>query len=408
MSPTFSYIAKSKDGQEKSGVIEAASKSELARNLRQEGYFLISATLAGTEKTKIRQWKRFFMFWRRISLVEKMNFARHLSTMIKAGLPLNRSLQILAKQTKNSQFAKIITEIEESVRKGQSFSDSLAKYPRVFSEFFINMIKVGETSGNLEEVLRILASQMAKDHELRSRIKGAMIYPAVIICAMIGIGILMMIIVVPKLSSVFEELKIDLPWTTKLVIFIGKFLSSYFIFGLIALLLLIILIRQLVRTKIGRKIIDFISLNLPILGRLTRQINSAYFARNFSSLIEAGVPIVNSLQIVAKTITNSFFRQSLLISAEGVQKGEALSKILGNFSQLYPIMVIQMIEVGETTGTLSNILKNLANFYEEEVTNATKNLSSIIEPVLMIIIGAAVGFFAISMIQPMYSMMGGM
>ena len=405
--PTFSYIAKSKDGQEKSGLIEAASKSELARSLRQEGYFLTSVSLAEAEGTRIRQWKRFFRIWSRISLLEKMNFARHLATMIKAGLPLNRSLQILAKQTKNSQFAKIITEIEENVRKGQSFSDSLGKYPRVFSELFVNMVKVGETSGNLEEVLKILGSQMAKDHELRSRIKGAMIYPAVIVCAMVGIGILMMIMVVPKLSAVFEELKIDLPWTTKLVIFTGQFLSSYFISVLIGLLIMIILIRQLVKTKIGRKIIDLISLNLPILGRLTRQINSAYFARNFSSLIEAGVPIVNALQIVAKTITNSFFRQSLFISAERVQKGEALSKILENFSQLYPIMVIQMIEVGETTGTLSNILENLAGFYEEEVTNATKNLSSIIEPILMIIIGAAVGFFAISMIQPLYSMMSG-
>lgn len=406
--PTFSYTAKSKDGQEKSGLIEAASKSELARNLRQEGYFLTSVTLAETEGAKVRQWKRFSMFWSRISLVEKMNFARHLSTMVKAGLPLNRSLQILAKQTKNSQFARVITEIEENVRKGQSFSDSLGKYPRVFSELFINMVKVGETSGNLEEVLKILGSQMAKDHELRSRIKGAMIYPAVIVCAMVGIGILMMIMVVPKLSAVFEELKIDLPWTTKLVIFTGQFLSSYFISVLIGFLIMIILIRQLIKTKIGRKIIDFISLNLPILGRLTRQINSAYFARNFSSLIEAGVPIVNALQIVAKTITNSFFRQSLFISAERVQKGEALSKILENFSQLYPIMVIQMIEVGETTGTLSNILENLAGFYEEEVSNATKNLSSIIEPILMIIIGAAVGFFAISMIQPLYSMMSGL
>ena len=238
--PTFIYTAKSKESQDKSGVLEAASKSELAGMLRQDGYFLTSAVLVGKETSFWQQWKRRLRFWQRISLVEKMVFARYLATMIKAGLSLTRALQILAVQTKNSRFSRIIADLEKSVSKGQAFSDSLGKYPLIFSELFINMVRVGEASGNLDEVLKNLAGQMEKDHELISRVRGAMIYPTVIIIVMVVIGILMMIMVVPRLAATFAELKIDLPWTTKLVVFTGQFLASYFIFGFAGLIILII------------------------------------------------------------------------------------------------------------------------------------------------------------------------
>lgn len=408
--PTFIYKARAQDGNEKSGVIEVASKSALALQLHQDGYFLTSVSLAGNEKT-ISSASRFLNSIRLlagVSLAEKMIFSRHLAVMIKAGLALPRSLEILAVQTKNKYFRRVINAVKENVSQGQNFSDSLTRYPDVFSEFFVSMVKVGEAAGNLDDILISLASQMEKDHELRSKVRSAMIYPSVIIVVMVGIGILMMVTVIPKLSATFIELDLTLPWSTQLVMGVSSFLSNNLIISLIIIVFAVLLSRLLLNTKAGKRAADRLILNMPPFSGLSRKINSAYFARNLSSLIEAGVPILNALQIVAKTLSNSFFQDSLIWSSSQVQKGEPLSRVLQNFPQLYPAMVAQMIEVGETTGTLTGVLQHLADFYEGEVTDLTKNLSSIVEPVLMVIIGIVVGFFAISMIQPMYSLMNQM
>ncbi len=401
----FTYHAKDKEGKEKSGFVEAVSKSDAAAQLREEGLFIASLELPESQKSGGRFLKTAFSFLSSVSLAEKMIFARHLSAMIRAGLSLDRGLQILAAQTKNNRFRKVLILVEENVRQGQSFSDSLAKYPEIFPELFISMIKIAEASGNLEGILNNLAVHMEKDYELRSRVRGAMVYPSVIIAVMLGIGILMMTMVVPKLASTFEELKVELPWTTNLVIGTSQFLSEHFIWGLVLLVLLAIFIRALAKTPAGKRAFDFVILNFPIFSQLSRKINSARFSRNLSSLVEAGVPIMTALQITSQTISNSFFRESLVFASQQIQKGDPLSKILQKFGNLYPVIVVQMIEVGETTGSLSEILQNLANFYEEEVNAITKNLSAVIEPVLMVIIGAVVGFFAISMIQPLYSIM---
>jgi type IV pilus assembly protein PilC len=408
--PNYIYTAKTKEGETKTGHLETINKHELAILLRNQGLVLVSAEIAGdhgTGQKLTRFLQKIVKKWGRVSLVEKMVFTRHLAVMIDAGLSLNQALRVLSEQTKNPKLKKIICQVENGIRRGESFSNSLAKHSQVFNNIYINMVRVGETGGNLSEVLKILAEQMRKDHELISRVRGAMIYPAVIITAMIGIGILMMIMVVPKLTEVFTELNIELPLTTRIIIGVSNFLKDNSIWGLIILVAFIILIRLLAKIKSVQKILHQTYLYLPIFGSLIRKINSARFARTLSSLIESGVSIVNSLQIVAGILINIHFKNALLESAQKVQKGQELSKALGKHKKLYTPMVIQMIGVGEKTGNLSEILENLADFYEAEIDNTTKNLSSVIEPVIMIIVGAAVGFFAVSMIQPMYSMMGG-
>lgn len=408
--PTYIYKAKTKQGETRSGVQKAVDEHELARLLREQGLVFISAQLAGLEeKPSGLDMLGFFKkkFWR-VSLMEKIIFTQHLAIMIKAGLSLNRALQVLAEQTGSPKFREIILQIEKDVRQGVSFSQSLTKYPRVFNQLFVGMVKVGEVSGTLENVLKLLAEQMKKDHELISRVRGAMIYPAVILVAMIGIGILMMIIVVPKLNQTFIELNIELPLTTRIIIGLSNILQHYLIAGLIGLVIFIFLMRMVLRIERIKRLLHAFYLASPIFGSIIRKVNSARFARTSGSLIESGVEIVRALQIVANTLGNIHFRESLLFSAERVQKGQPLSQALTSYSNLYSPMVIQMVKVGEETGSLSNTLTTLADFYEEEVSNITKNLSSIIEPILMIIIGAAVGFFAVSMIQPMYSIMGGL
>lgn len=412
---TFTYTARSRAGQETQGTRQAGSKSDLARALRQEGYILTSAIFLD-KRSKNSQITlpaqaglRFLTtLFKRVSLVEKIMFARHLSVMLNAGLSVNRGLQILSKQTKSQYFAKVLSAMEKDIRAGQPFSKALSKYPRVFSDLFVNMAKVGETGGKLEEVLKLLAIQMKKDHDLRSRVKGAMVYPGVIVAAMVGIGILMMVMVVPKLTAVFEELKIELPNSTKFIIGFSKALQHNLFLIIGTLIILIILVRIMPRIKKAKELFDWLVLRLPIFSGISRKINTARLARTLGSMIEGGIPIVKSLKITSQTLSNSFFKKSLYFCAEQVQKGDQLSSMLTKFTNLYPPMVTQMIQVGEETGTLTDILKRLAEFYEEEVNLLTKSLSSIIEPILMIIIGAAVGFFAISMIQPMYSMMGGM
>ena len=408
--PTFIYTAKNRAGETKTGHLEAANQHGLAALLRTQGLSLISAETAGHDQSD-KKWftplKNLVKKWGWVSLVEKMVFSRHLAVMIEAGLTLNRALEILSQQSKNPKFKKIVTQVENSVRQGKPFSDSLAQYPKVFNNVYINMVRVGESSGNLNEVLKLLASQMKKDHELISRVRGAMIYPSVIVTAMIGIGILMMIMVVPKLTGIFTELDMDLPFSTKMIIAVSNFLANNYIWGIIILAALALALRFLYKVKIVRDFFHRIYLYLPIFGSLVKKVNSARFSRMISSLIESGVSIVKSIQIVAGVLNNIHFKNALLEAAKEVQGGKELSQSLSKYDNLYTPMVIQMIGVGEKTGNLSEILETLADFYEEEIDNTTKNLSSVIEPVIMIIIGAAVGFFAVSMIQPMYSMMGG-
>ena len=400
----YNYIAKTLQGKSCSGTLEAKDEHELARILRKEGSILIKATSEEEEHKK-----KFLItvsFLGRVSLTEKIMFTRNLRVMIAAGVALPRTLRILADQAKNKKFRKTLLKIREEIVKGRAFSESLDKYPSIFSELFVSMVKVGEETGTLEEVLRILTQQMEKEHEIKSSIKGAMIYPAVIIFAMVCIGVLMLIMVIPKLAAVFSELEVELPLTTKIVIATGTFLSKFWFLLPVGILVFLFLLRVILKTKTGKLVFDTFVLKIPIIAPIIKKTNSAHTVRTLSSLIAAGVPIVRSLEIVSGTLGNVHYKKAISEVAEEVKKGAKLAGVLKRYENIYPTLVIQMIEVGEETGKTSDVLEKLAEFFEEEVANTTKNLSAVIEPVLMLIVGAVVGFFAISMIQPIYSMVG--
>lgn len=398
----FKYTAKTKQGKDEEGTIEAKDKFSLAKSLRERGLVLVSAKEGG-EKGKLRS---PFSLFSRVSLVDKMFFTRNLKVMVSAGLPFSKALGTLAVQTQNRKMKNALLNIKDSIDKGKSFSDSLADHKDIFDELFQNMIKVGEEGGTIEEVLKILTKQMEKEHDLKSKITNALIYPAVIILAMLGIGVMMLIVVVPKLADTFKELNIQLPLATRLVIGLGTFLATYWYLIPVILFSLFLLFRFLLKTKGGKKVIDAFTLKIPVVSKIVKSSNSAYMARTLSSLLASGVSLVKSLEIVSGTLSNSYFREAIVQSVEKVKKGEKLSQALSLFTKFYPLIVIQMLEVGEETGQTSEILSKTASFFEDEVTNTTKNLASVIEPVLMIIIGGVIGFFAVSMIQPMYSMLG--
>ncbi|MCD6528331.1 type II secretion system F family protein [bacterium] len=400
----YHYIAKSFKGEIRSGVIEVKDKNTLARILRREGYILIKAE---PEDKKLKR-KRFSLplpFLKRVSLKEKMIFTRNLQVMIGAGVSLPKALKTLSYQTKNKKFKKILSEIREEIIKGKSLSESLKMYPEVFSELFVSMIKVGEETGKLEKTLGVLTRQMEREHELKSKIRGAMIYPAVIIFAMLGIGILMLIVVVPKINQTFQELSIELPLTTRIIISIGLFLSKFWYLLFLIIFGAVFLLKIILKTKTGKKILDILFLKIPIIAPIVRKTNSAYTVRTLGSLISSGVPIVKSLKITSTTLGNIYFKEAINSAAEEVKKGTKLADALRPYENIYPPIVIQMIEVGEETGETAGMLLRLADFFEEEVTNTTKNLASVIEPIVLLLIGGVVGLFAVSMIQPMYSML---
>jgi len=404
--PKYFYTAKSLKGEEKSGALETKDIHQLAKKLREQGFILIKAE-TGEKAAKERKFAISLPFGG-VGLKEKMFFARNLQVMVASGLPLPRAIETLSSQTKSKKFQKALLNIKEDVVKGKSFSEALSIYPDIFSELFLSMVKVGEEAGTLDEVLKILAQQMERENTLKSKITGAMIYPAVIIAAMLGIGILMLVMVVPQLAATFKELEIELPVTTKFVMGLATFLVEKWYLVILILVFFIFFFLQAKRTKRGKATIDALLLKLPIISPIIRKTNAAQTVRTLSSLIASGVPIVRALEIVSGTLGNVYFKKAISEAAERVRKGEKLSEALKPYQDIYSLTVIQMIAVGEETGETSNILEKLADFFEEEVGRATENLASVIEPVIMLIIGAAVGFFAISMVQPMYSMLQGL
>ena len=352
--PKYNYIGKTLQGEPRSGTLEAKNEHQLARILRREGCILISVEREELKKEK-RKFTISISFLERVSLTEKIMFVRNLGVMVAAGVPLPRSLEILAKQGKNKKFKRILLDVREEVIKGKTFSDALGKYSNVFSELFISMVEVGEETGTMEDVLKVVVRQMEKGHEIRSRIKGAMVYPIVILLAMTCVGILMLILVVPKLSQVFTEMGVELPMTTRLVISLGTFLKRFWYTLPLIIIFLIVSFRAILKTKIGKLGFDTFILKIPIFSPIIKKTNSAHTIRTLSSLIAAGVPIVRSLEIVSNSLSNVNYKKAILQAAESVRKGGKLSEALTKYENIYPSLIIQMIEVGEETGETASI-----------------------------------------------------
>jgi type IV pilus assembly protein PilC len=401
--PKFFYTAKNiTTGETAGGEIEAKDERELAHDLRAQGILLTSHKVIEEEQSNHI---KFFDRFTSVPLKEKMMFTRNLAVMVSSGLTVSRAIHNLSVQTKNKKFKKILLSVYDSVQAGKTMSEGLALYPSVFNELFVNMIAVGEMSGNLEEVLDILAVQLEKENDLLSKVRGALYYPGVIVAAMIGIGILMLTYILPKITGVFKEMNVELPATTMFIIGISDFLRNHAILSVGIVVALVIGVKMFAATKMGKRFFGLLVLYLPIISNIVVKVNCARFARIYSSLLRSGISVVNTLTIVSKTLGNVYYKDVLAEAIGEIQKGVELSKVIGKYPRIFPILVTQILEVGEETGKTEVVLQRLAEFYEDEVSQITKNLSSIIEPVLMLLIGTSVGFFAVAMLQPMYSVL---
>jgi len=397
----FKYKIKNKDGEISEGIANAKDKFELYSQIRKEGSEIIEVHEQGKKNFSI---ERFNELFGAVKEHEKVILTRNLGAMIEAGLSLTRSLTVLERQSKNQKLKMVLAGINNDVKGGGNFHSALKKFPKVFSPLFVSMVLAGEESGKLAESLKIIGAQLERAYTLKKKIKGALIYPSIILIAMVVIGILMLVFVVPTLTQTFEELGAELPKSTQGIIAASEFLSEQTLFAVLIPTLIGILFYYGLRTRRGKRIFYYTLLHIPIIGELVKEIQAARTARTLSSLLSSGVEIVTSISITREVIQNPYYREVLAQAEEDVQKGLPLSGSFTNNEHLYPILVGEMISVGEETGKLPDMLLRVAEFYESEVEQKTKDMSTIIEPFLMIIIGTFVGFFALSMISPIYSL----
>lgn len=402
--PKFIYTAKNYNGQTQGGEVSAKDEKSLAQQLRADGFLVTSIREIKEENNSIEI--KFLDRFNSVPLKEKMVFARNLSVMIASGLTVSRAINNLTAQTTNKTFKKVLTSVYEEMQAGKSLSESFAKFPGVFDELFVNMVRVGEIGGNLDEVLNIVAVQLEKEHDITSKVKGAMTYPAVILVVMFGIAILMLTVVLPKLMGVFKDMNVQLPAMTRAVIAVSDFLRNNIILSGIIVLCLVIFLKIFLARPQGKKTLSYLTTHVPIVKDIIIKVNCARFARIYSSLLRSGITVTDALKIISDTLTNYYYKQAFLTGIEDIQKGINLSTVLGQHPDIFPVMVMQIVQVGEETGKTETVLLQIAEFYEEEVNQMTKNMSSIIEPVLMVLIGGGVGFFAVAMLTPMYSLMG--
>lgn len=401
--PNYFYTAKSVDGETKTGNAFADDLRQLSQNLKDEDLILIKAV--SSEKEEKRGILSSLFFRVRVSTAEKIIMTRNLHIMTATGLSIVKIFDILSVQAKNKRFKKALLDIKEKINKGQALSDALALYPDIFSELFLSMVKIGEESGTLDEVFKDLSLQLEKEHELKSKVQGAMIYPAIILLTMLAVGIVIIAVVIPNLNTFFSTINVELPFYTRFVLGTGNFTAKNWPLLLISLFILIILFMAALKTKQGKWAVDTILLKLPFFSMLVKENDCAILIRSLSSLITSGVPMVRSLEVSSKLMGNHYFRKAVEDAEEKLKKGESLSSSLRSNQDIFPFGMIEMIEVGEETGKTSIILKRLAEFYEQEVINATEKISTAIEPILIVILGVAVGIFAFSIIEPMYSVL---
>ena len=399
--PQFKYKA-TRLGETYEGSIEVTDRFAVYKHIRGEHGTVIS--VRQVQKFSVFNFDRITLALNRVKTYEKITFAKNLATMVEAGLALSRALSVMERQTKNQKFKDVLVHINKDLNQGSSLHAALEKYPKIFSSLFTAMVRAGEESGKLVESLRVVGSQMESSYVLKKKIRGALIYPIIIIGVLVIVGILMLVYIVPTLSETFKELGVDLPASTRAIIAFSDFLKNNFFISIGILLTVVGGGVYWFRTKRGGRVFEFIILHMPIISGLVREINSARTARTLASLLSSGVGMVSAVSITRDVIQNSYYKEVLKRIGERIQKGSSMAEVLSEYEHLYPILMGEMIAVGEETGKLSDMLLEVAKCYEGEVSDKTKNMSTIVEPFLMVIVGVAVGFFAISMISPIYSL----
>ncbi len=394
----FFYQARNKSGDFKKGIVTAANQGKAEQLLTNNGLIIVSLK---EEKASI--FSKLDVFTNRVGYKDLVLFSRQFSTLVSARVPIVQSLRILEGQVSSKGLIVVTKSLIVAVEGGESLSNALAKHPNVFGNIYVSLVRSGEASGHVAESLAYLADQLEKDYDLRSRVKSAMTYPGFVLSALVVVGILMFKFVLPNLVSVLKEQNAELPFVSKILISFTDFFEVYWWIVLLGLAGLAVGVRYYVHTIGGRYMWDKVKMRLPVIGMILEKIYLARFARNFATLVAGGIPIIQALKIISEIINNVIYRDILLEVAQQVTNGKAIGESLARYKQ-FPPLVTQMVKVGEQTAQLDTILLKLATFYEKEVDAKVGMLSSLLEPIIMVILGLGVGVLVAGVLLPIYNL----
>jgi type IV pilus assembly protein PilC len=393
----FEFEARNEQGQTINGSLVAEDTTKAERILWQNKLTVISL------KPKKDFTDVFGSIFNRVSAKDILLFCKQLATLLDSGFPILQSLSIIILQTSSKKFKEVLSQISADLEEGHSFSTAIAKHPDVFSTIFISAVKAGEASGKLPDILKQLSDNLEQEYNFISKIKGALTYPIFVICAMIVIATIMLVKVVPQLASLFKESNVALPWTTRAVIWTSVFIQNYWWAIILFIIIVVVAIRYWGRTTSGRYQIDLLKLRFPVSGKLVTLSYMARFCRTMSLLSATGIPILKSIKIVSEAMTNEIYQEGLDEVYQEVERGVPMSVPLSK-NKFFAPMVSNMIGVGEKSGNLDDILKSLTKYYEAETESAMKQLSSLLEPILIVIIGIGVAILVLSIIMPIYNL----
>ena len=396
--PQFEWQGKTARGESRSGTLKADSEAILRATLRRDG-IIITKVVEKKGGEKVEKYNAN----KKIKPLAVVLFTRQLATMITSGLPLVQSLDILSNQIEDKNLRGIVREIKAKIEGGSRFADALRDYPKCFDELYVNLVVAGEEGGMLDTVLNRLAIYMEKIEKLKKKIKSAMIYPISIIVVAIGVVMVLLIFVIPVFEGMFKDMGAELPAPTQIVINLSKFVKSYIIHMIIALGIGVFLFRRYYRTEGGRRSVDRLVLKVPVFGVLALKSSVARVTRTLATLLSSGVAILESLVIVARVAKNKIIEDALIVARARISEGKSMSEPLQD-SGIFPPMVVQMVQVGESTGALDNMLNKIADFYEEDVDNLVTNLTSLMEPIIMMFLGVILGGLIIAMYLPIFKL----
>ena len=399
----FVFKAKNQAGGYESGTLDAPSREMAITLLQKSNLFPVSIDDEKSEGIDLL--KSFLKYYDRVNDKELMIFFRQMSILIEGRVPLVVALTTIGEQSNNMYFVRILNEMVKDIEDGMSFSGAMEKQSDVFSNLAINVVRAGETSGDLKKSIEYMAENIERNYELSSRIKSALMYPCIVLVVFFVIGFLVVSFIIPKLTSIIKELNADIPWYTQVVITLGDFMSKYWWAAAIVILGFTGGIYYYISTEDGQKEWDQVKLKLPVFGMIFRSIYVARFAQNLSSLLSSGIPIIRALKIVSDVINNVMYRDIFDKAAEEVKRGGNMSEVFRK-TPLMPPMVAQMVKIGEESGQIDMVLGHIAKFYNQETDTTTKNLSTLLEPLLMVFIGIAVGFMAFAILMPIYNIAG--
>jgi type IV pilus assembly protein PilC len=398
--PVFRYTGKTRAGAPQRGEIEASDRASATAVLRQR-QILVTSIRPKSKELQIK----IPGLGSKITEQEVVIFTRQFATMIEAGLPLVQCLDILARQSENKEFARVIGQVKTDVESGDSFADALRKHPRVYSDFYVNMVEAGETGGILDTILARLAAYMEKAAALKSQVKGAMVYPAVIIGIAIIVVVFLLLYVIPVFADMFASFGGTLPAPTRFVMFLSDLVKDYILYVIPLVGVLIWLFKRFYKTEKGRVMVDTLLLKLPVFGPLIQKVAVAKFTRTLGTLVSSGVPIIDGLEITARTAGNKVVEGAVLSIISSIKEGQTIAEPLSR-QAIFPPMVVQMIEVGENAGALDSMLNKIADFYDQEVDTAVAALTKLMEPMLMVFLGVVIGGMVVAMYLPIFKIAG--